>query len=67
MLGQSRLQAYSVGAGLTAFAWIGEAYCRKGDRYWRVGGYRDWWIVPVVGYASSAVGIITNLANWNSR
>jgi hypothetical protein len=67
ILGQSRLQAYSVGAGLTAFAWIGEAYCRKGDRNWRVGGYRNWWIVPVIGYASSAIGIITNLASWHSR
>jgi hypothetical protein len=67
ILGQSRLQAYSVGAGLTAFAWIGEAYCRKGDRNWRVGGYRNWWIVPVVGYVSSAIGIITNLATWHSR
>jgi hypothetical protein len=67
ILGQSRLQAYSVGAGLTAIAWISEAYMRKGDRNWRVGGYRNWWIVPVVGYASSAIGIITNLATWHSR
>jgi hypothetical protein len=67
ILGQSRLQAYSVGAALTAFAWIGEAYCRKGDRNWRVGGYRNWWIVPTIGYVSSAIGIITNLATWHSR
>lgn len=67
ILGQSRLQAYSVAAGLTAFAWIGEAYCRKGDRNWRVGGYRNWWIVPAIGYVSSAIGIITNLATWHSR
>jgi hypothetical protein len=67
ILGQSRLQAYSVGAGLTAVAWISEAYCRKGDRKWRVGGYRNWWIVPTAGYAFSAIGIIANLATWHSR
>jgi hypothetical protein len=67
ILGQSRLQAYSVGAGLTAIAWISEAYARKGDRYWRVGGYRNWWIVPTAGYAFSAIGIITNLATWHSH
>jgi hypothetical protein len=67
ILGQSRLQAYSVGAGLTAVAWISEAYARKGDRKWRVGGYRHWWIVPTAGYAFSAIGIITNLATWHSR
>jgi hypothetical protein len=67
ILGQSRLQAYSVGAGLTAIAWISEAHARKGDRNWRVGGYRNWWIVPIVGYATSTIGIITNLATWHSR
>jgi len=67
ILGQSRLQAYSVGAGLTAISWISEAYARKGDRKYRVGGYRHWWIVPTAGYAFSAIGIISNLANWHSR
>jgi hypothetical protein len=67
ILGESRLQAYSVGAALTAIAWISEAHARKGDRNWRVGGYRNWWIVPTVGYAFSAIGIITNIATWHNR
>jgi hypothetical protein len=67
ILGQSRLQAYSVGAGLNAIAWISEAYTRKGDRKWRVGGYRHWWIVPTAGDVFSVIGIITSLASWHSR
>jgi hypothetical protein len=67
LLGQTRLQGYSVAAGLTAFSWIGDAWLRKGSREYRIGGYRHWWIVPTVGYAASALGIITNLATWHSR
>jgi hypothetical protein len=67
LLGRTRLQGYSVGAGLTTIAWVSEAYARKGDRKWRVGGYRHWWIVPTIGYAASAVGIITSLASWHNR
>jgi hypothetical protein len=67
LLGQTRLQGYSVAAGLTAISWIGEAYARKGDRNWRIGGYKDWWIVPTIGYVTSAIGIITSLASWHSR
>jgi hypothetical protein len=67
LLGQTRLQGYSVGAGLTAAAWIGDAWLRKGDRKYRIGGYRHWWIIPAVGYAASAVGIVSNLARWHSR
>jgi hypothetical protein len=67
LLGQTRLQAYSVGAGLTAIAWILDGNARKGNRKYRIGGYRHWWIVPTVGYAASAIGIITNIATWHSR
>lgn len=67
MLGQTRLQGYSVGAALTAVAWVGDAWLRKGDRKDRIGGYRRWWIIPTVGYAASAVGIVANLARWHSR
>lgn len=67
ILGQSRLQAYSVGAGLTALIWIYDGWARKGSRKDRIGGYTHWWIVPTVGYACSAVGIILSLATWHSR
>jgi hypothetical protein len=67
LLGQTRLQGYSIGAGLTAIAWAGDAWLRKGSRKDRIGGYRSWWIIPTVGYAASAVGIIANLARWHSR
>jgi hypothetical protein len=67
LLGQTRLQGYSVGAGLTAIAWAGDAWLRKGSRKDHIGGYRRWWIIPTVGYAASAVGIIANLARWHSR
>jgi hypothetical protein len=67
MMGQTRLQGYSVGAGLTAIAWAGDAWLRKGSREDRIGGYRRWWIIPTVGYAASAVGIVANLARWRSR
>jgi hypothetical protein len=67
LLGPTRLQAYSVGAGLTSIAWITDGWVRKGDRRNHIGGYRRWWIVPVIGYAASAVGIISNIATWHSR
>jgi hypothetical protein len=67
ILGQTRLQAYFVGGGLNAVSLISEAYVRKGNRKYRVGGYRHWWIVPTAGDAFSAIGIITNLASWHSR
>jgi hypothetical protein len=67
LMGQTRLQSYSVAAGLTAFSWISDAWLRKGSRKYRIGGFRDWWIIPVTGYATSAVGIIANLARWHSH
>jgi hypothetical protein len=67
LLGQTRLQGYSVGVGMTAFAWVADGWVRKGSRKYRIGGYRHWWIVPSVGYAASAVGIISNLARWHDR
>ena len=67
LMGQTRLQSYSVAAGLTAFSWISDAWLRKGSRKYRIGGFRDWWIIPATGYATSAVGIIANLARWHSH
>jgi hypothetical protein len=67
LLGQTRLQGYSVAAGLTAIAWISDAWLRKGNKEYRIGGYRHWWIIPAIGYAASAVGIASNLARWHSR
>jgi hypothetical protein len=67
LLGQTRLQGYSVAAGLTAFSWIGGAWLRKGSREYRIGGYTHWWIIPAVGDAASAISIIVNLASWKSR
>jgi hypothetical protein len=67
LLGQTRLQGYSVAAGLTAFAWIGDAWMRKGNSKYRVGGYKDWWFVPLLGDMTSAFGIFSNLATWKDR
>jgi hypothetical protein len=67
LLGQTRLQGYSVAAGLTAFSWIGDAWLRKGSRKWRIGGYMHWWIIPAVGDALSAVAIITNVVTWHDH
>jgi hypothetical protein len=67
LVGQTRLQGYSVAAGLTAFAWIGDAWLRKGNRKYRIGGSKYWWVIPMIGDATSMVGILSNLARWNSR
>ncbi len=67
LIGHTRLQGYSVGAALTAIPWITDAWLRKGSRKYSIGGYKHWWIVPVIGDAASAVGIIMNLASWKNR
>lgn len=67
LLGQTRVQAYAVASALTAIDWFAMAYARKGSKTYHVGGYRHWYIVPVIGQASSAVGIIANLARWNHK
>jgi hypothetical protein len=67
LLGKSRAQGYTVASALTVVPWIITTYLRKGDKTYRIGGYRHWWIVPAIGDASSAVGIIANLARWNRR
>jgi len=67
LVGPTRLQGYSVAAGLTAIPWILDAWARKGSRKDRIGGYRHWWIVPAIGDAASAVGIAANLATWHRR
>jgi hypothetical protein len=67
LLGNTRAQGYAVAGGLTLFAWMGTAKLRAGRLSYHVGGYRHWWIVPVIAEASSAVGIVLNLATWNSR
>jgi hypothetical protein len=67
LLGQTRTQAYAVSGALTALDWLGTAYLRKGNRSQHVGGYKYWYIMPIIGQASSAVGILMNLARWNER
>lgn len=67
LIGRTRLQGYSVAAGFTAFGWIGGGWLRKGSRENRVGGYKHWWIIPTIGDASSAVGIIGNISRWHIR
>jgi hypothetical protein len=67
LIGRTRLQGYSVAAGLTAFGWVGGGWLRKGSREYHIGGYRHWWIIPMLGDAASAVGIIANLARWHVR
>lgn len=67
LLGQTRAQAYAVAGAITALDWLGVAWLRKGDRQYHIGGSKYWWIPPMVGQATSAVGIIANLARWNRR
>jgi hypothetical protein len=67
LLGQTRLQGYSVAAGLTAITWVTDGWARKGNRKYRIGGFRPWWVIPVIGDAVSSVSIITNLTKWHRR
>lgn len=67
LMGQTRAQAYAVAGALTAINWLGMSYLRKGSKTYHVGGYRHWYIIPIIGQASSAVGIIANLARWNHK
>ena len=67
LLGQTRAQAYGVSGGMTALFWWGTAWVRKGDKANHVGGSKYWYVIPIIGQASSALGIMTNLANWNKR
>ncbi len=67
LLGQTRAQAYSVSGAMTALCWLGTAWVRKGDKVNHVGGSKYWYILPIIGQAGSALGIMTNLANWNKR
>lgn len=64
MLGQTRAQGYSVDAALLVIPWVIASWTRKGDAKYHIGGYRRWWILPVIGDVASGVGIITNLARW---
>ena len=67
LLGQTRMQAYAVSSALTGIDWLAMAYAHKGSKFYHVGGYRHWYIIPVIGQASSAVGILANLARWNHK
>jgi len=65
LFGHTRLQSYSVGLGLTAISWLCDGYLRKGSLKYRIGGYRNWWIIPVLGYGASVIGITSNLSKWH--
>jgi hypothetical protein len=67
VLGHNRVQSYAVGEGLVAASWILTAQLRKGSVKYRVGSYRHWWIFPLIGDATSAAGMILDLAYWHSR
>jgi hypothetical protein len=65
LLGHTRVQSYAVGEGLVVAAWILTAELRKGNVKYRIGSYKRWWIFPLIGDATSATGIILDLANWH--
>src|SRR5579864_7032870 len=65
LLGQTRAQGYAVASALTALDWWITAYLRKGNRTYHVGGYKHWYLFPIIGQTSSGIGIIANLARWN--
>jgi hypothetical protein len=67
LLGQTRAQSYTVSTALIAQEWWGAAYLRKGSKTEHIGGNRDWYIIPVIGQALSAVGIIANLARCHNQ
>lgn len=67
LLGQSRAQAYAVSSVVSAGVWIGTAWLRKGSKKYRIGGYKSWWIVPVIGDALSVADIAVHAGNWHSQ
>jgi hypothetical protein len=67
LMGQTRAQSYAFAVATTALCWWGTAYLRKGSKSEHIGGYKYWYIVPIVGQLGSEVGIAANLARWNKK
>ena len=61
MLGQTRMQAYAVSGGMILGAWMLTSHLRAGNKAYRVGGAKYWWLIPVVHQATSVAGIVANL------
>ena|SRR6266853_568352 len=50
----------SIKVPLTVLSWVLTAKTRSGNRALHVGGWKDWWIVPVINQAASTTAIIAN-------
>ncbi len=61
LLGNSRAQQYGVSMPIIFGAWMGTAYLRKGDKKYRIGGLKPWWILPTVYHAVTVFSIVFDL------
>lgn len=66
LLGRTRAQGYSVELGIAGADWLLTGWLRKGDRSTHLGGLKYWWTLPLIGQASSAIGIVHTLAGWRN-
>lgn len=51
----------SVSVPITLLAWLTTAAIRKGNIEFYIGGFKQWWIVPMAFQGATAGGIIANL------
>jgi hypothetical protein len=57
LFGNTRAQQYGVSIPIIVGAWMGTAYLRKGDKRYRVGGLKPWWVLPAVCHAFTIFSI----------
>jgi hypothetical protein len=62
LLGTSRAQQYGIRMPMIAIAWFGGAWIRKGDLKYRIGGYKRWYLIPMVYIASPTIGFLVNVS-----
>jgi hypothetical protein len=67
LMGQTRAQGYAVASATTALSWWAMTHLRKGDKSKHIGGYKYWYMAPILGQFASVVGITANLARWNKK
>lgn len=65
IMGKTRAQSYTVGAGFQFGMWLATGWLRKGDRSNHVGGSKYWYIIPIVGSGMNVLGIVNNTSKWN--
>ena len=58
ILGNTRAQQYGISMPIIFGAWMGTAYLRKGDKRYRLGGLKPWWILPLIYHATTVFSIV---------